>query len=99
MISSVGHFPKWPTQIEIFNISASSQLRIVILVSKHTHLGAMILLGSSQISSGLIGRPFSKMTDEKLRFFNISASSSVRIVILVSKHTHLGAMFRPVSYT
>ena len=36
------HFPKWPTKVDFFNISASSSLGIVILVSKHTFLGARI---------------------------------------------------------
>ena len=74
----------------LFNISTSRSLRIVILVSKHTYLGARIpteLIANTYLHE--IGSHFPKWR-LKYNFFNISASSSLRIVILVSKHTYLG---------
>ena len=78
-------------KLRFSNISASSSLRIVILVSKHTYLGARIpieLIANTYLHE--IGSHFPKWPT-KSRFFNISASSSLGIVILVSKHTYLGA--------
>ena len=85
------HFPKWPTKRHFSITPACSSLRIVILVSKHTYLGARIpveLNANNYLRE--IGSHFPKWPTK--RHFSITpASSSLRIVILMSKHTYLGA--------
>src|SRR5688572_4640544 len=88
-------------KLRFSNISASSSLRIVILVSKHTYLGERIPI--KQIANTYLhefGSHFPKWPTKR-DFFNISTSSSLRIVILVSKHTYLGAriLIEPIANT
>src|ERR1043165_7304384 len=73
------------------NISASSSLGILILVSKHTYFwGKDSNRTNCKHLSIRNWQPFSKMADQ-IDFFNILAFSSLGILILVPKQTFLGA--------
>src|SRR5688572_10345685 len=76
----------------LFNISATPSLRIAILVYKNSYLGASI--PTEVIANTYLPEIGSHLPKWRLKYnvFNISASSSLRIVILVSKHIYLGPM-------
>jgi hypothetical protein len=83
------------------NISAYSSLRIMILVSKHTYLWTRIPIKLVPYTYSHSGSHFPKWPTEKQFSSNISAYSSLRIMMLVSKHTYLGTSIpiKVVPYT